>query len=40
MLERVWRKWKLLALLVRMETDTAIAENSMEIRFLKKKKKN
>ena len=39
MLERVWRKGELLALLVGMETDTAIVENCMEIRFLKKKKK-
>jgi len=31
MLERVWRKGNLLALLVGMQIDTATMENSMEI---------
>ena len=31
MLERVWRKWNPLTLLVEMEADAATVENSMEV---------
>ena len=34
MLERVWRKGKLLTLLVGMQIDTAIVENSMLLLLL------